>query len=191
LNVSEAAALRHYWQRHTTGDGRWREGGEGPPGEELAALRRGVGKEPGTVPAMWRFYSTLDESGRVTAELAAEHLALTLFALHQRSLAEPVHRQGVGLGTAVANLRDSGRFSEEAVERRFVAAAMAESLGELGVHLRGLVSLLRALPQQGLDYNRLYRDLLDWQRPSRRAAVRRRWGGQFYASRRAGAPSGK
>ncbi|HOU24339.1 MAG TPA: type I-E CRISPR-associated protein Cse2/CasB [Anaerolineae bacterium] len=171
----------HYWERHTRGDGAWRSGSAGPPGEHLAALRRGVGREPGTVPSMWPFYSTLNEQGQMTSSLRAEHVALTLFAIHQRSQLGPVHRKDVGVGRAVRTLRDSERFSEEAVDRRFTAAANCESLGELSVHLRGLVTQMRSLSSAGLDYTRLFRDLRDWQLPQRRAAVRRRWGGEYFA----------
>ncbi|HEX2300692.1 MAG TPA: type I-E CRISPR-associated protein Cse2/CasB, partial [Pseudonocardiaceae bacterium] len=137
----------HYWQRHTDGSGSW--GNDGPaPGAELAALRRGIDREPGSVPAMWPFYTTLSASGALTTRLAAEHLALTLFAVHQQSLPQPVHRKGVGLGSAILELRNSGKFSPEAVDRRFAAAATATSLTELAHHLRGLIAQLRGVVPQ-------------------------------------------
>lgn len=168
----------HYWSRHSDGQGTWR-GADRFPGADLAALRRGVGREPGAVPPMWPFYTTLNDAGQLTTSLRAEHLALTLFGVHQQSRSDPVHRQGVGLGSAVLAMRRSGRYSPEAVDRRFGAAATATSLTELAVHLRGLVTQLRA-SGQGLDYTRLFRDLRDWQSPDSAAAVRRRWGGQFF-----------
>ena len=114
----------YYWERHTEGDGQWR-GEERPAGEDLAALRRGLGREPGEAPQMWPFYRSLNEQGRLTWELAAEHLALTLFAVHQQGKERPVHRAGVGLGTAMRDLRHSGKYSPEAIDRRFSAAATA------------------------------------------------------------------
>lgn len=173
----------YYWERYTDGEGNWRSG-QGPPGADLAALRRGIGRPAGSVPQMWRFYATLRADGRLSAALRAEHIALTLFAVHQQSRGDPIHREGVGLGTAMRALRDSGRFSEEAVDRRFAAAATAASTGQLAVHLRGLVSQLRTVrPGPGLDYSRLCRDLRDWQRPEAAAAVRRRWGAQYFGYR--------
>jgi CRISPR system Cascade subunit CasB len=171
----------HYWQRHTDGHGTW--GKPGPaPGADLAALRRGTGREPGSVPAMWPFYTTLDDSGALTARLEAEHLALVLFAVHQQSQPTPVHRDGVGLGQAIFRLKHSGKFSPEAVDRRFAAAATATSLTELSYHVRGLITQLRAVtPQPGLDYTRLFADLRAWKSPDGQARVRRRWGSQYFA----------
>lgn len=170
----------HYWHRHTAGSGVWRTAAGGPPGEDLAALRRGIGREPGAAPAMWRLYTQLTEDGRVSRQLRAEHAALTLFAVHQQSRSAPMHRKGAGVGTAVLALRRSGRYSEEAVDRRFAAAATATSLAEVTVHLRGLLTQLRTV-NLPLDYDALYRDLREWQDPQRRGAVRRRWGSQYSA----------
>lgn len=166
---------RHYWQRF--------DAGKLPPGVDLAALRRGIDRKPGTVPAMWPFYTTLTEDGRRTRALYAEHLALTLFAVHQQSKSALVHKEGVGLGTALLRLKQSGKFSPEAVDRRFAAAATATSLAELGVHLRGLITQLRALDRPELDYTRLAEDLRRWQHPDQAGSVRRAWGGQYFAPR--------
>jgi CRISPR system Cascade subunit CasB len=177
----------HYWQRHTDGSGTWGTGGP-PPGSDLAALRRGIGREPGSVPEMWPFYTTLNSDGRLTRELRAEHLALTLFAVHQQSQSQPVHRvdvdhpADVGLGAALLALRNDDRSSAEGVDRRFAAAATATSLNELGHHLRGLITQVRGLhPQPGLDYTQLHRDLRAWQFPDGPARVRRRWGARYFA----------
>ncbi|WP_250292177.1 type I-E CRISPR-associated protein Cse2/CasB [Frankia sp. CiP1_Cm_nod1] len=163
-----------FWERAHNGDL--------PDGADLAALRRGIGREPGSVPAMWRYYTTLDREGRLTARLRAEHVALTLYAVHQQSLPSPAHRAGTGLGTAVLALRNSDRFSPDAVDRRFNAAATATSLDEAAYHLRGLVRQLRHIPQS-LDYNQLQQDLINWQHPDRVGQVRRRWGGQYFLGR--------
>ncbi len=170
-----------FWERYSTGDGSWRKASGAPAGGDLAALRRGIGKEAGSVPEMWPFYTTLTADGRLTAALRAEHVALTLYAVHQQSLAQPAHRSGLGLGSAMRTLRDSDEFSAEALDRRFTAAATATSLAELSVHLRGLVTQLRAIrPGPGLDYSWLFRDLRDWQWADRVSAVRRRWGSQYF-----------
>ncbi len=131
------------------------------------------------MPEMWPFYTTLTADGRLTDRLQAEHAVLTLFAVHQQSRSQPAQRDGVGLGSAIRALRDSDKFSPEAVDRRFAAAATATSLAELSVHLRGLISQLRGVTS-GLDYSLLFRDLRDWQWPDRVAAVRRRWGSQYF-----------
>lgn len=173
-----AAGRVPYWGRLVDEHGQWR--GDGARGEDLAALRAGIDRDPGSVPAMWWFYTRLREDGWVTADLRAEHLALTLFGVHQQSRSRPMHHRGIGVGSALLALRRSGKFSPEAVDRRVTAAATATSLTEAGVHLRGLITQLRGIDQP-LDYDLLLRDLRDWQSPDRLGVVRRRWGGQYFA----------
>jgi CRISPR system Cascade subunit CasB len=166
---------RPFWERAHNGDL--------PDGADLAALRRGIGREPGSVPAMWPYYTTLDPEGHLTRQLRAEHVALTLFAVHQQSLPTPVHQAGIGLGKAVLALRDSEKFSPAAVDRRFAAAATATTLDEAAHHLRGLVRQLRQVQHGGFDYTQLWRDLVAWQSPDRVGRVRRRWGTQYFIGR--------
>jgi CRISPR system Cascade subunit CasB len=195
--MTEPQESRSYWTRHTVGNGRWLSGSEMPPGADLAKLRRGLGRGPGDVPEMWRFYTTLNQEGHKTAWFAAEHDALTLFALHQQSQSRPMHRSGVGLGTAVRSLRgekDSDIPGAEggggkpkldridAVDRRFAAAATATSRSELVLHLRGLVTQLRGAGQ-GLDYTILHKELANWERPDRAPQIRRKWGSQYFFSK--------
>ncbi|GLY68777.1 type I-E CRISPR-associated protein Cse2/CasB [Amycolatopsis taiwanensis] len=181
---TEARPARHFWERVVAEDGKWRATEGGAPTAELAALRRGVNREPGDVAEMWPFYTTLRSDGTLSEALRAEHLALTLFAVHQQSVARPMHAAGIGLGTAIRALRESTKFSPDAVDRRFSAAATATSLNELGMHLRGLIGQLRVMdrPGQPLDYTQLFRDLRDWQRPENQARVRRRWGSQYFVT---------
>lgn len=180
-----ASHRQHFWERAHADSG---EDGRppAPGGADLAALRRGIGKEPGTVPQLWPFYTTLSFDGRLSHALRAEHVALTLFAVHQQSQRLSVHQRGAGLGQAARRLRDSGKFSPEAVDRRFAAAATATSIAELAVHLRGLVAQMRSLnPPPSLDYTALFRDLRQWQRPDLAPRVRRRWGSDYFVHRQA------
>lgn len=158
----------------------------------LAACRRGVGKHPFDVPAMWPYLApALDaipeaQTGRRAIEVACHH-ALALYATHQQSRPEPMHVREPGgrrdsLGRACRQLSaalERKRRSAEGVTRRFLAAATADSVGELIGHLRGLIPQLREhrIP---LDYVQLAQDLAAWHRPDRRAWVRRRWGLDFY-----------
>ncbi len=181
--VDSDIRIRHYWERHVDDDGKPTEA----PGSDLAALRRGAGRDAGDVPEMWRYYTTLRQDGRPTPKLAAEHAALTLYAIHQQSKVRPMHVTGIGLGTAMRTLRLSDKFSQDAVDRRFAAAATATSFREVCLHLRGLVTQLRTIDQP-LDYTRLYRDLIRWQNPEQVASVRRVWGGQYFAASKDGEP---
>ncbi|MDG4768645.1 type I-E CRISPR-associated protein Cse2/CasB [Solwaraspora sp. WMMD406] len=168
---------RHFWERQVDGDGKPTE----VAGSDLAALRRGAGRDAGDVPEMWRFYTTLQHDGRRLPWLKAEHAALTLYGIHQQSKHRPMHVAGIGLGAAMRALRSSGKYSEEAIDRRFTAAATATSFGEVCLHLRGLVTQLRGIDQP-VDYTRLYQDLIAWQDPTRVASVRRVWGRQYFTA---------
>lgn len=166
-----AATRPPFWARFAAG--------KAPSGEHLAALRRGIGREPGSVPQLWPYYTTLTDDGRLTPALVAEHHALTLFGVHQQSQPQLVHRDRIGVGSAVLALRTSGAASQDAVDRRFGAAATAVTVDELAVHLRGLITQLRGI-RQPLDYTLLMKDLRAWSTPDGAASVRRRWGGQYF-----------
>jgi CRISPR system Cascade subunit CasB len=180
---------RRYWAQYVGADNGWRFNPAAgsrisPPGEDLAVLRAGLGREAGTVPAMCRFYTSavddrLARRDQVTAEQEAEHAALALFGMHQQSRPTPMHRSGVKLGEALRNLRATGKFSEEALDARVNAAATATHLRAVLIHLRGLVSQLRTM-NEPLDYDLLLTDLQDFQTPDGRARVRRRWGMAYY-----------
>lgn len=155
---------------------------------DLARLRRGLGKPAGSVPDIWEMTIGAvpdeltwhrDEPSR--AEQSA-HATLTLYAVHQQSLAVPAHVPGVSFGRAVGRLRLSQNRSEEAVTRRFMAVATAESIGEVLTHVRGLITQLRA-ERQGLDYARFADDVVSLLSPGRAQRVRLAWGRAFYRTR--------
>ncbi|MFI8927419.1 type I-E CRISPR-associated protein Cse2/CasB [Streptomyces sp. NPDC053474] len=170
-----------YWRRYLRTDGTWIPSveGSGPPGEELADLRSGLGQPAGSVMALWPYYAT-ETDGELTPELLAEHGAVTLYGLHQQGQNRPMHQKHVNLGRALRRLRDSEKFLDSALDRRVEAAATTTSVPALLYRLRGLITQLRG---QGipLDYDQLMRDLRQWSHPERRQWVRRRWGLAYYA----------
>lgn len=168
-----------YWTQRVRSDGSWRNERIKAPGEELAALRAGLGHSAGTVPALWGFY-TSPTDGQVTPELEAEHAALSLYGLHQQSQSQPMHKRGVSLGAALRGLRHNDRFSGEAVDRRVAAAVNTTSVPALVYRLRGLVTQLRAI-KQPLDYDRLLQDIKGWHHPEARRRVRRSWGLSYHS----------
>jgi len=184
--VEEAEATttadKPYWRRYS--DDR------PPPGDQLAALRAGEGRDPFTVPSMWPFLSEMGEDAfssprrdgfEAPPAVVAEHHALVLFAVHQQSQGHLVHRKGESLGNAVKRLHTSDRFSKEAVDRRFYAMVTADDLKEMTHHLRGLIRQIRSLPTPvRLDYDQLVEDLRAWQSPFERDRVRRRWGRDYH-----------
>ncbi|MBP6997149.1 MAG: type I-E CRISPR-associated protein Cse2/CasB [Phycicoccus sp.] len=177
----EARPERRFWELwrpKITPEDKHRADLPGP--EHLATARRALNLDPGGVPGLWRWYTTLDDRGRLTTKLRAEHAALGLYGVHQQGNAARMHDPSVRIGEALHNLRRAGKYSEVALDRRVTAAATANDLPELVHHLRGLIAMLRGLGQP-LDYNALYRDLCAWQDPSAQAAVRRRWGAAYFA----------
>lgn len=180
-----------YWEQFTDAEGKWKPSGLGlparPPGEDLAALRKGLGRQAGTVPEMWPFMvaklpdhwlMSYSDDWDPPPALVAEHSTLALYGRHQQSLAKPAHAPGIGLGDAVLNLKRSDRFSAEALDRRFSAAITSFEVSELVNHLRGLLAQLKD-GAQALDYGELIRDLFSWQSPGRVHSVRRRWALQY------------
>jgi CRISPR system Cascade subunit CasB len=154
-------------------------------GGDLAHLRRGLGREPGSVPELWRFYTVIVEPGSdgqlpAPEALTAEHAALTLFAVHQQSQTTSMHSSSVELGTALRRLRLSDRYSQEAVDRRVNAVANSSDSAELIAHLRGLVTQLKSITQP-LNYTQLAEDIYAWNSPEERARVRRALGRQYWA----------
>ncbi|NDL56609.1 type I-E CRISPR-associated protein Cse2/CasB [Phytoactinopolyspora mesophila] len=160
-------------------------GGRSAARASLARLRRGLGKPAGSVPDIWE--TTI---GTVPSELSwdrdrpspaeeAAHAALTLYALHQQSQSWPAHVPGVSFGQAVRRLATRAETSEEAVTRRFMAVATAQTIDEILVHVRGLVTQLKSA-HIGLDYARFADDIHGLLRPSWQRSIRLAWGRDFY-----------
>jgi CRISPR system Cascade subunit CasB len=150
----------------------------------LARLRRGVGKGPGEVIDLLEYTTVTwpvdgDEPGD---EEWAVHVALTLFAVHQQSRGERMHRRGRGLGVALRSLHDGDqRTLPDPLARRFRMLGTADDFAEFTHHLRGVVQLLRA-GGAPLDYGVLTDQLVDWQR-GHRSRVQLAWGRQFHRAR--------
>lgn len=153
----------------------------------LAALRRAVSKQPGSVPDIWAI--TIDgipedlPSWRRVREETAVHVALCLFAIHQQSRPQLMHVQGRGFGAAVRQLAEGQRGDQDVHEtpvyRRFVATSSATNIQATLTHVRGLVTQLRAR-ELGFDYGAFADDLYRLQDPRSIADVRRRWGRDFH-----------
>ena len=159
-------------------------GGRGEATATLARLRRGSGCEPGSDPLLWgetlglpAQYSGRDD--KPTAAECAVYAALTLFAAHQQSVSELMHRGGVSFGTAARQLGQRETVSEQAVLRRFQALATAEALEGALIHARGLITQFRTA-RIPLDYGQFAVDLVDLQNPAHRNSVRLRWGRGYY-----------
>lgn len=175
-----------FWRRYLAEDGAFKAGAC-PPGEFLSAMRRGLGSEPGSVPGMWACYTTLTDSGAVSKSLLAEHELLCSYGFHQQAQSQPMHRDGVGLGAAMRQLSEprnseaDGRYSAEAVERRFFQLAESTDIHEIGRHLASIMQMLQVIGQP-VDYDRLYFQLRHWDDRQYRTQTQRRWAKDFFKS---------
>jgi CRISPR system Cascade subunit CasB len=149
---------------------------------QLAALRRAATSPVGSDPQTWELtvagVSPWARGDDATDDERAVHAALTLYALHQQSRSQPMHRRGPGLGAAIRALGEATQ-ARSAVRRRFEALGTAATFPELLHHARGLVGQLRSAGI-ALDYARLALDLRDWQDAARSASVRLRWGRDYH-----------
>lgn len=154
---------------------------------ELAKLRRGIGKSPGSMPELWDMtLAQLPEalSGKGDTPSRGEwavYIPLTLYALHQQGKdikTQCMHKDGVSLGAAAGSLVDSDDNMTR-IKRRFDAAATSDSLDEFVHHLRGLVQLLKA-EDKPLDYSALAEDIYRFQSAYQRDSIRLSWGRDFY-----------
>lgn len=149
----------------------------------LAELRRAVSDEPGTNPGAWEWTQVAvpeNVGDSPTWDEMAAHLAMTLYATHQQSRSEPMHRTGSGFGAAMRKLVFAdGSEENPAARARFNTLVTATTISELRTHLRSVIGLLR---QRGipLDYGMLADDLAQFQRPGGANIVRRRWSRQYY-----------
>lgn len=155
----------------------------------LAQLRRADAGNPGADPELWQV--TLDgmreellgHGDKPSRSESSAHAALVLYALHQQSKSEPMHRRGVGLGQAVRQLsasraREGSKGVDPGTLARFHSLVRAQSQSARIYNTRGLIGLLRSssIP---LDYGLLATDL--WLLDTRHAdGVRLRWGRQLH-----------
>ena len=132
---------------------------------ELAELRRGVGRQPGDLPALWgALLADMPEqlqgsNGPSKAEWAV-YTALTLFALHQQ-------------GEAGVSMNQPGRTLGGAVWQLAKKTAVGQDWTESSVLRR------EGIP---LDYPQLAEDLYQYQFVDGAPNVRLRWGRDLYAS---------
>lgn len=153
-----------------------------------AQLRSALGKETGSIPAIWDL--TLDDESQYlgntpTRGEKAVHGALTLWARHQGSNKRQMHdvsdhprRFASAIRVVAEKQRGDKRAEETPIYRSFSAAIQAPTYEGLLVRLRSLVSQLEAA-EVSCDYGYLASDLFHWQDPSRRTSVVRNWGRQF------------
>lgn len=136
----------------------------------LAALRRGLGRPPGTVASMYPYVVPwLPESRR---NESIYYLVASLFAYH------PATADEGNMGSHFASTRKSDTDTT-ALERRFTALLAAHP-DDLATHLRQAVSFLRS-KEVPVNWHRLFHDLQHWAYDDR--PVQKQWARAFWAAR--------
>jgi CRISPR system Cascade subunit CasB len=135
----------------------------------IAALRRGVGKPPGTTPEtfpiMVPWTADMDRFAADTYFLVG-----SLFALNQSNCADG------NIGTTFAQIRGRENEASDSLEKRFVALLNADA-EDLPNHLRHAVSLA-ASKDVAINWAQLIADLRHWNHLDR--FIQRRWAEQFW-----------
>ncbi|WP_341827612.1 type I-E CRISPR-associated protein Cse2/CasB [Trueperella pyogenes] len=108
----------------------------------------------------------------------AAYIALTLFAIHMQSASQEVHVKGVSFAQACGKLYRKLEGSSDSIKPRIDAMLLAGSERARLVHIRSLITLMRA-QEIGFDYGRLAVDLRALANPKKRAGVQLRWGRDF------------
>ncbi len=137
----------------------------------LAALRRGLGKPPGTVAEMHRIVLPwLKEHGSWNEDVF--YLVAALFAYwHQGKDHSPTSAPR-NIGESLSQLRDESG----SIEKRFEALLNAHQ-DDIAQHLRHLVGLLKS-KDVAIDWTQLIWDLRGWDHDE--SKVQRQWARGFW-----------
>jgi len=138
---------------------------------KLAALRRGLGAPPATVPEMYRYVEPFLPARRSPAQEAAYYLIASLYAAH------PAAASLGNLGSHMAAARSG---NDDALERRFTVLLAAHP-EDLPIYLRHTISFLKS-KDQPVNWNQLFWDLQHWEDENRR--VQKSWATAFWGGAR-------
>jgi CRISPR system Cascade subunit CasB len=139
---------------------------------DLAHLRRGLGRPPGTVAEMYPHVIGALPDGLSEWDEQMHYLIATLFALH------PDSAWAGNMGTHFAELGNPKEPPSEALERRFITLlnARPENLYRI---LPPIVNRFKAAGVP-ICWGRLLADLQQWKHPASRRRVRKRWADSFW-----------
>lgn len=134
----------------------------------LAALRKGLGKEPGDVPEMFEHVIPFIPSGMTLDRENAFFLMASLFASYPNRC---------GRGDMGATFRSiSNATNSDSIEKRFVGLLKCHR-DDLPDHLRHAVALARSKDAL-IDWDQLLYDIQRWDDEA--GSVQRRWGRSFW-----------
>ena len=133
----------------------------------FAALRRGLGRDPGMEPAMFPYIARFVAEDTKSWYEATLYLIASLFAYHPKE-------GGAGnLGMAFKRAAH-GEGDATAIERRFTAL-LAANQEDLGFYLRQAVSYLKS-KDVAIDWQQLFEDVQRWQY----GQVQKQWAYKFW-----------
>ena len=140
----------------------------------LAALRRGLGAIPGSVPEMHPYIAQWVSGESTSWREDVHYLVAALFAYYPQSWHRGDEDGPTNLGASFARIAKGE--AHDSVERRFMVL-LAVHREDLYLHLRHAISLLKARGQP-VDWAQLLDDLKFWGLEDRR--VQRRWARAFW-----------
>jgi CRISPR system Cascade subunit CasB len=140
----------------------------------LAALRRGLGQPPGTVPEMYPYVVRRlpNEVYPGSWDEQTYYLVAALYGLH------PDKGSGNNLGAHFAQTLNPNPDYNEAIERRFTALLTSHP-DDLHFYLRQAISYLKS-KEVPVNWHQLMWDVRDWGHPDRQTRVQKRWAAQFW-----------
>jgi CRISPR system Cascade subunit CasB len=140
----------------------------------LAALRRGLGQPPGTVPGMFPYVLPRLPNKAYPGSWVEQcyYLIASLYALH------PESGYGRNLGSHFAHTLQHNTEKDKAVERRFTALLSAHP-EDLPIYLRQAISFLRS-KEVPVNWYQLMWDTLAWNNPDKSPYIQKRWAKQFW-----------
>lgn len=158
----------------------------------LACLRRGIGKEIGTMPNLLGFVFPEQEISKYPKQEEqierALYTALTMYAFHQQGIGRCMSDGLADEDIAVSHRNSfgyaAGRLfrtseSEAGVQRRFNQVLTANDLTELSVHARGIISLMKR-HNITIDYPQFALDLYHFQQLDWHRKIVLDWGKDYY-----------
>lgn len=136
----------------------------------LAALRRGLGKPPGSEPAMYPYVVPWLPKNVSRQEEQRYFLIAALFAYH------PANTNFGNMGDHLARTR--GSEDDKALERRFTELLAAHE-DDLPTYLRQTIGFLKSKDEIPVNWDQLFTDLRYWSYPERN--VQRHWARAFWS----------
>lgn len=171
----------------------------------LARLRNSIGNDISQTVYIWQEVfeempkDFLSKNGKLTKEENAIFTTLQLYALHQQGNSNSVNIsysfensdeenkkiECMNMGDSLNKLRLTlimEKADSKSLDRRFNAMITSANFNELTIHLRHLISILKANKNIKINYSKLADDLFDLQKGSREE-ICLKWGQSYYSNK--------